>query len=532
MQPAEWGRKEVTALQSFEYILENIDPLVFSERGADNILFTTKHYVPGSAMRGALAHLYIAMHKLQPKQAYLDAQFYDFFLSGKVRFLPAYPIGNRQMAQGQAVVLPLSLMRSKDKQQIVDLAAANEQRAGYKKLAGFAVNLQGKFYPVTPKVKIELHMSRSSAKERVSGTSQDGNVYNYEYLEAGQLFKGAYAVDAAVAEPFKKFLQQVASSSLYLGRSKSAQYGKCLYKALEGSQRAERIEGKKLFLLAKTPYIAFGSWQRAEAAVSELLGELEAKIGVKLHKQGLELFAATESIDGYVGVWQAKKQAERALSAGTLIELKADAAIDGEALSQALLQGLGKNTADGYGQFVLWQPLLNPAFSELPQAAGRVQGVSEAVKQTAAAILQERLLQAVRQQAAYDVRGSSLKITEGNVQHILKRVEGLMYTDKSKSLLQGIIKNDFKSTAKNKLKTIKYKGDSLYDILIEANNHKQPYSRINWVSKLALDTEKQAGLKAMLGAAALQLDENRVYREYWLWFMRHAGKLDKKGERE
>ena len=519
-------------MQSFEYILENIDPLIFSERGADNILFTTKHYVPGSAMRGALAHLYINMYNLQPKQAYLNAQFYDFFLSGRVRFLPAYPVGDRKMVQGQTVVLPLSLMRSKDKRQIVDLAAANEQKAGYKKLTGFAVKLQDKFYPISTKVKIELHMSRSGAKERITGTSRDGNVYNYEYLEAGQFFKGAYAVDDAIAAQFEQFLQQAALSSLYLGRSKSAQYGKCIYKALEGSHNAASISGKRLFLLAKTPYIAFGAWQRAEDAVSELLTELETKIGVRLRKQGLELFAATENIDGYVGVWQAKKQVERALSAGTLIELSAEGNIDSEALDAVLLQGLGKNTVDGYGQFMIWQPLLQPSFSELPQAAGTVQYLSKAVKQTAAAILRERLLQAVRQQAADDVQGGSLKITEENAQHILKRVEGLMYTDKSKALLQSIMKNDFKSTANNKLKAMKYKGDSLYDILTEENNHRQPYHGINWADQLALEKQKQTKLKEMLGKAAFEPDESQVYREYWLWFMRHAVKLGRKGERE
>ncbi len=375
-------------------------------------------------------------------------------------------------------------------------------------------------------------MSRSGAKERVTGTSQDGNVYNYEYLEAGQLFKGAYAVDDAIAAQFKQFLQQAALSSLYLGRSKSAQYGKCIYKAVESSRKAARIDGKSLFLLAQTPYIAFGSWQRAETAVSELLGELETRLGVKLCKQGLELFAAVENIDGYVGVWQAKKQAERALSAGTLVELKAEGEIDCEALVNALLQGLGKNTVEGYGQFVIWQPLQKADFSALPLAAGREQSLSEPVKQAAGTILQERLLQAVRQQAAYDVQSGNLKISGENAQHILKRVEGLMYMDKSKALLQDIMKNDFRSTAKNKLKSMKYKGDSLYDILTEINNHRQPYSDINWIEKLALGREKQDGLKAMLGAAALRLDEDRVYREYWLWFMRHALKLGRRGERE
>lgn len=514
------------SLKKLEFVLENIDPLLFAERGADNILVTTKRYVPGSAIRGALAHLYINVHKLQ--NAYEDATFFDLFLSGKVRFMPAYPIGCRELEQGEAFVMPLSLMRSKDKTQTVDLTADAENKAGFKKLQGFVVKKDNKLYQIDTDVKIELHMSRSGAGERITGSSREGNVFNYEYLEPGQLFKGAYLADDDVAELLQKVLMELNVEVLHLGRAKSAQYGKCLYAAMPAKEAQQVALGDKLYLLAQTPYIAFGRWQRVEQAAGELLGELEARLGCEVAKDGLQIFAAAESIDGYVGVWQAKKQAERALSTGTLIELRLHGAVDSAKLQEALLQGLGKGTEDGFGQFVIWQPLAKPEFVEkLPQKQQNIV-LSNEVKKTAKKVIQERLLQEVRQQAAQDAQSKDLKINVANAHNILKRVEGLMYSGKTKSDIQMIISMDFKAAAKKNLTAIKYKGDALYDILIEGPGHKLPYSGMDWTSKVKLPKDSLKVLQGLIGSNAFELDADEVYREYWLWFMRHAVKLSKK----
>lgn len=509
------------SLKKLEFVLENIDPLLFAERGADNILVTTKRYIPGSAIRGALAHLYINAHKLQ--NAYEDTNFFDLFLSGKVRFLPAYPIGCRELEQGDAFVMPLSLMRSKDKTQTVDLTAAAENKAGFKKLQGFVVKKDSKLYQIDTDAKIELHMSRSCEGERINGSSREGNVFNYEYLEAGQLFKGAYLADDDVAE----LLLELNVEVLHLGRAKSAQYGKCLYAAMPVKEAQQVALDDKLYLLAQTPYIAFGSWQRVEQAASELLGELEARLDCELAKDGLQIFAAAESIDGYVGVWQAKKQAERALSAGTLIELRLNGAVDSAKLQEALLQGLGKGTEDGFGQFIIWQPLTKPELVDKPPKKQFENIVlSDEVKETAKRIIRERLLQEVRQQAAQDAQSGKLKINLENSNHILKRIEGLMYSDKSKSDIQNIIKGDeFKKKAKDNLRNIKYDGDELFKLLTE---DKTSYHGINWLGKLNLAYSSKSELQRLIGSNAFELDANEVYREYWLWFMRHAVKIGKK----
>lgn len=519
-------------LKKTTFVLENIDPVLFPERGADNILFTTKHYIPGSAIRGALAKLYIAKHNLQ--NAYADETFFSLFLSGKVRFLPAYPIGCRELEQGEPLVMPLSLMRSKDKTQTVDLTSAAELKAGFKKLTGFVVKQQEKFYQIATKTKIELHMSRGGDSERITGSSKDGNVFNYEYLAAGQLFNGGYVADADVAELLAQVLKELNVQELYLGRAKSAQYGKCLYAELKAQEDKAPALCEKLYLLAQTPYIAFGSWQRVENAAAELLSELEQRLDVHVTKDNLKIYAAVESIDGYVGVWQAKKQAERALSAGSLIELQLQGNVDAEALQSALAQGLGKNTEDGYGQFVIWQPLAEPELTdELPSGKQKNIVLSEQVKQTAQKIIRERLLQAVREQAACDAQSERLKITAANAHNILKRVEGLMESGKSKSNIQMLIRMDFKTTAKNNLRAIKYNGDALYDVLVESDGHSLPYKGIDWSRKLKLAENKTEALQRLLGSSAFKLADDDIYCEYWLWFMRHAVKLSKReGEKQ
>ena len=354
-------------------------------------------------------------------------------------------------------------------------------------------------------------------------------MFNYEYLEPGQLFKGAYLADDDVAELLQKVLRELDVEALHLGRSKSAQYGKCLYAAMPVKEAQQVALGDKLYLLTQTPYIAFGSWQRVEQAAGELLGELEARLGCELVKDGLQIFATAESIDGYVGVWQAKKQAERALSAGTLIELRLNGAVDNAELQAALQQGLGKGTEDGFGQFVIWQPLAKPEFVEkLPQKQQKNVVLSNEVKETAKEIIRERLLQEVRQQAAQDAQSEDLKIYAANAHNILKRVEGLMYSGKTKSDIQMIISMDFKAAAKKNLTAIKYKGDALYDILIEGPGHKLPYSGMDWTHKVKLPKDGLKELQKLIGSNAFELDADEVYREYWLWFMRHAVKLSKK----
>ena len=47
-------------MRRIDYLIENLSPVNFSEKSVDSIYYATKRFIPGSAVRGALAGRYIA----------------------------------------------------------------------------------------------------------------------------------------------------------------------------------------------------------------------------------------------------------------------------------------------------------------------------------------------------------------------------------------------------------------------------------------------------------------------------------------
>lgn len=506
-------------MKIIEFLIKTDSPVAFADKSSDSILYATKNYIPGSAVRGALANEYIKKYK--PEIPYKDERFFDLFLSGKVRFLPAYPLGAEEMAAAESFVMPLSIMRSKDGSKVIDLASDANISPRFKKLNGYLLKAEDGFYKPEADLKIEMHMSRSGEDERIKGSSKDGKIFNYEYIEPEQIFKGAFISDDEVAASFETMLVKLKRDTLYLGKSKNAQYGKCRFKVLQTAPAdAETFDlAKRIYLLALTPYIPFGDWQRADEAAAELLNELEEalKNDVQLETENLKIFAAAESINGYVSVWRTKKANETAISAGSLMEMKGNLTADLLAkIKAALCAGFGKNTAEGFGQFRLWQPRDKFVVKEFAVQKPKAELNGE-VKSKAATILRKLVLLQVRRQAAEDAKIN----VEETGKHILKRVEWLMDGNNGKAAIQNEIKNTFKDTAKNNLKKLYLNNNNLYEILTEQNGAVQPYTNINWVSRTESVTDE---LKNLFGEENIKPDENEVFKEYWLWFMRHAAK--------
>lgn len=518
------------SIKKIDYLIRNIDPLTFAEQSSDTVLFATKNFVPGSAVRGALATQYMRQHKLQ--EAHLDQGFHDLFLSGKVKFLPAYPIGNELLKEGQPFVLPLSLMKSKNGKKIKDYSSACKMEVGYKKMTGFAVWHEGKLYPVAATTKIEFHMSRSGDRERICGSSKDQNIFNYEYIEPGQIFKGSFIIEDSVAEAFVKEIQNISAGILYLGRSRNAQYGKCDIELLPSVEDAKPEAKSSLFLLAITPYVPYGEWQRTDEAVTELLGVLEKKLAAtgimaKFAKSGMQLFASAAELDGFVGVWHVKKAREKSLAAGSLIELKLEneAELDFTVLSDLLKSGFGKNTVEGFGQFILWMPFeKDPKLAEIPAFNNDIVIGSE-VKSKCKAIMLDKLLAHLHQQAFEDAQKiRSNNSTSGLKVNMLKRIEVMMDSSNSMCKLQDKVR-ELKMIAEENLRGIAYDGNmNLYTALL-ADDSQQPYQKYPWAVRVGLKAADVGKLESDFGTDIAVYDKDVLYKEYWLWYMRHATKI-------
>ena len=522
-------------MRQFEYVIENLAPVCFTEQSGDNVLYETRRFVPGSSVVGALAAKYI--NKNHIVNAHKDPVFKELFLSGKVRFLPAYPCTKDGV---KSLPLPMSLMIHKDGRTLADYAAGKEFAPGYKKLAGFGIvdEADKTLSMLSARVQFEFHMSRASESERLSGSSNDGKVFNYEYLEPFQYFYGTVIADDDLSDAAMKAIAELLSERVGLGRSRSAQYGKAEFTFM-GEKAPEKIDFNegRLCIYAYSAFIPSENWSRADElalCIADALNNELVNSGskAKLSKENIGIFAAGEALEGFVGVWNVKRERKNVLSSGSLFAFDV-IDFDDDALTvieNRLCKGFGERIAEGFGQFRIWTPLKDSADKKWQKVALREKSSTipslDAVKVDALTIIAGRIMQEIRLQAKNDVL--SMTISDKG-KGTLKRIEALADSDKDKSEIMAAV-SDFRKTAKDNLFKMRFNGKPVLHMILEEENLTQPYDGIDWMNRLGLSSKAIASLKADLGISDMPFTENEVFKEYWLWFARHGAKTMKKKE--
>ena len=522
-------------MRQFEYVIENLAPVCFTEQSGDNVLYETRRFVPGSSVVGALAAKYI--NKNHIVKAHKDPVFKELFLSGKVRFLPAYPCTKDGV---KSLPLPMSLMIHKDGRTLADYAAGKEFAPGYKKLAGFGIvdEADKTLSMLSARVQFEFHMSRASESERLSGSSNDGKVFNYEYLEPFQYFYGTVIADDDLSDAAMKAIAELLSERVGLGRSRSAQYGKAEFTFMgeKAPQKIDFNEGR-LCIYAYSAFIPSENWSRADElalCIADALNNELVNSGskAKLSKENIGIFAAGEALEGFVGVWNVKRERKNVLSSGSLFAFDV-IDFDDDALAvieNRLCKGFGERIAEGFGQFRIWTPLKDSADKTWQKVALREKSSNipslDAVKADALTIIAGRIMQEIRLQAKNDVL--SMTISDKG-KGTLKRIEALADSDKDKSEIMAAV-SDFRKTARDNLFKMRLNGKPVLHMILEEENLTQPYDGIDWMNRLGLSSKAVASLKADLGISDMPFTENEVFKEYWLWFARHGAKTMKKKE--
>ena len=523
-------------MKEIVYYIKNLAPVAFTEKNNDATLLGSRNYIPGAAVRGQLIENYIRDNNLTDPGA--DENFNRFFFQNKVRFLPAYPIYRGLKNEAEAMLAPLSLMKDKVTNEIEDNAAeqAPELRAGLKKWSGFVNYCDGTFYPIEVETQAQLHMQRTDNRNRLLGHSDDGAIYNYEYIEPEQLFKGKIIVDDEIADKIYRFIQDHMGKNIYIGHSRKAQYGCCRFncykpKAIVNEKMAE---DKRIYFYAQTTYLPLAPWQDLKTVIEELLAEIkqelkniDSNIELKLHQE--KIWAAQEEVNGFVTAWQARQPRIYGVAAGSLwgVEISNRNSEVLSKLEEILARGLGQRTEEGYGQFKLWQSR-NFIFADYEKEIIKPEKLSSATKNKAKAILQKRALLEIA------IKAGKLQIKSGDSKkHILKRIEILMDSDASKDEIMNCIR-DFKDIARRNLENIyiDYK-DKLYrldECLLEKSGGAVFYKDMNWKKLFNLKERDMKSLFTDIGINDFISNEDEAYRTFWFWFARHNGRrVNKKG---
>lgn len=171
-------------------------------------------YLPGSLLLGAAA-----------AQLYRDLgdAAWDVFHSGKVRFGDGLPVAPSGLC---AWPTPLCLgapkgTRSDDADFAVVNFAVTGRQAGYDKLGEPYLSAAGELVRPTTFYRLK------TAIDPRSGVSMARQLYGYHSLASGQVFRAELCADDDLPESVFARLVDALSGQVRLGRSRSAEYGRC-----------------------------------------------------------------------------------------------------------------------------------------------------------------------------------------------------------------------------------------------------------------------------------------------------------------
>lgn len=432
--------------------IEVMTPVVLPSAGGASVLTSSEDQFSGTMVRGILAQRYLAAQALG-SHAEEDAQFLHLFF-GALRFLTAYPVQDGL----RAVPVPRSLQKEKDGTGIRNLLHEAPE-VGYKSLKGLATLQDGTLTPVQVRKRITLHMSRNgeangragrkergAVNERLAGRSQAGGIYNYEAVDRGQIFRGAILGMEEDLEALKSSLALVQGGfAAQAGRSRFTQYGRCRVmlgevQRVEAASVSPDAHGTVCLRLDAPLLPDGGDVHSAAAAVGEVvtaLNDAAEKCGesrpfslsLAAGAPTSGLFAATESVGSFVGVWGMRRPQETALAGGSVFQIRRDGAwteADTAALTRICYEGVGRRTEEGFGQLRVFDggALIYRAAAAAAHSTAHKLASAE-VKRRARAIVEQYLAAQVQVFAAEDVQEAQATFPERS-NHLFSRLDSLL----------------------------------------------------------------------------------------------------------
>jgi CRISPR-associated protein Csx10 len=352
------------------YKITLLAPAIFPRPSGDANTVETQAFIPGSAIRGALAG------KLLSNGSDAEsALFRALILSGSVRYLNAYP----QINDERSHCISTAWKKQKNGDGAFDLACFSgivtddsdhleeiwpeEQLSSFSDSFVAPSSAGGSWCSSTPVIDTRIHQQRDRIKGRPWRDNDDqehGTIFAYESLEGDQTFRGCIIVMPESIDQIERIREQLDNQKLVIGRSRRAGYGgeaeiKILTASNQEYENAGRLIRKGLNagdcfrVLLTSPYIGRNpvTGQIDPAAIEvELLGELDESATIERRYWSFELQG------GFNRKWRIALPQMQSVAAGSTFVLKATKDISLEQLSKVQHAGIGLRRVDGFGRLL------------------------------------------------------------------------------------------------------------------------------------------------------------------------------------
>ncbi len=408
-----------------KFKVETLSPVVISSMSNSTVMTGSHSEIGGSIIRGVLASKYVEEKNLGDN-AHADKNFTELFYGG-LKFLSA----NIEIEGNRSFTLPLSLQHGKkgtpNEKNILDLLV-NETPPGYKNLRGCGTVDGKKIFTASANKNISMHMSRSAEKERISGKSDEGHIYNYEALEEGQFFCGEILGEKFLLE---KLNLENKTFTARVGRSKFTQYGKCKFTFQNIEEVKTADFGEKFYLRLESPLIPAEDYFIGAKEILE--NEIISKFGENFNLG--KIFASGVEVENFYMTM--KRPRVMALSAGTVFEIKVFKNLtpaDKKIICEKIYGGFGIRNEEGFGQVRFWQPA-KFTFGEVGEnKISEQKNFSAETLKIAQKILLEKYLEQIRIYAHKDAKKLSSQMRGGNFAHFFSRLNTLLSSVEKKNL--------------------------------------------------------------------------------------------------
>lgn len=346
------------------YRLTFKEQVVIPTADGDPNTVVTQQEVPGSSVLGAAAWNYLRHTEDSPET---DETFRRVFLDGGLCFLTAYP--EAVDTQQRLLPIPHSIREFKKskativnflKQPPAKLINQPTKRLGrhYGRIGGKGLETQ------TVKTKRNYHHARADNRTKGRALEGSGTIFQYEAIQAGQIFQGAVLGSKSELADLQKWLRD--GSLIRVGRSRSAQYGEtkfewigkieklCKHTEWNGflSQSPPRNLGKRLIITTLSSLLNVND--RGHPDVNFPVQELAAVLGLKASDLTLSSsYTRTETISGYNSHLRLPRQQVPAIGAGSVFEFELARDLtetDQKQLLKLERNGLGMRKNEGYGR--------------------------------------------------------------------------------------------------------------------------------------------------------------------------------------
>ncbi|HHL33105.1 MAG TPA: hypothetical protein ENJ30_01930 [Desulfobulbaceae bacterium] len=333
------------------YRITTLSPVIFSSIAGDRNMVATRRYIPGATILGLVAGEYLRQYP--GTDHHQDETFYNWFLGGDVCFTNACITVEDEYGTTLFSPAPFSLAREKydDSGIIYDLLFDDDvEHPEFP--GGFSWFGDDELKLCTVATQVRFH----HARDRYRGASAKGQIFNYESIAAGQVFSGEIRGSKEDLEA----LQQLCKSleTVYLGRSRSAEYGKALFtlgRLEQVSQREYPTAAKpgqdglvKFSLTLESDLILYNGFGYPTTETADLEETLQAHLGPDLTIA--RAFVRTGVIENFVSKWRLKKTAEPCFLAGSTFLLSSGGPVTADALGRLERKGLGMRLQEGYGR--------------------------------------------------------------------------------------------------------------------------------------------------------------------------------------